>query len=97
MDWTERKVKFAENAKEIEYEKMSKSLHQEDNKLFIFMKTIKEELYNKYHTGEEIPEYQMPKIYKKMFNIGNLWKIRIGKEIVLYCINDKEILIIDIL
>ena len=94
---SEIKVVFAKKNMEDGYKKLADSWREEDRTLYLKLTRIRKQVQRELANGEEIPSTKIPDVYKQMFNVGNLWKLKVSAdESVFYSISDEEILIVDL-
>ena len=96
MNENRKNVIFANKKFEEDYEKLAVSKHPEDKKLYSVLKRIRSKLRWQYLAGKEVPINKIPAVYKRLFDIDNLWRIDISRNPnVLYSIVGNEIWIVD--
>ena len=97
MDGKKRKVVFANKKLEQDYERLATATHPEDRKAFLVLQDIRTRLQMRYLSGSEISENKIPEVYKRLFQVNNLWSLDLPPHgRVLYSIVEGEICIVDI-
>lgn len=96
MKETGKKIVFANKKLESDYKQLSSSENSEDKKLYVVLRQARKKLRNQYQSGREIPKHKIPAIYRRMFQIENLWELKVLRHnTVLYSIVGDEIWIVD--
>ena len=97
MDGKKRKVVFADRKQEDNFRRLASSTHPEDGKTFLVLQSIRRQLQAKYVSGREIPKEKIPDVYRRLFQIRNLWSLDLPPHgQILYSLVEHEIRIVDI-
>ena len=97
MDEPWKKAGFASSAMEKDYIRLSESEHPEDQRLRAFLKEARGLVAKNHLSGERLSEEAIPNVYREMFNIENLWKLKGPSNcVIFYALVDDEIKIVDI-
>lgn len=97
MDGKKRKVVFANRKLERDYERLAKATHPEDRRAYLVLQDIRQQLQMRCLSGSEIPENKIPHVYRRMFQITDLWSLDLPPHgRVLYSLVEDEIRIVDV-
>lgn len=97
MNEKRKNVVFANKKLENNYELLTASKHPEDRKLYLVLKQIRSKLRGQYPKGKKVQINKISDAYKRLFDIGNLWRLDISPQsTVLYSIVGNKILIVDL-
>ena len=98
MDSKEPKVVFTNAKMEQEYQRLAIATHHEDRRTYWALQDMRSQLLGKYLSGSQIPKNKIPDVYKRLFQVNNLWSLNLPPHgRVLYSIVEEEIRIVDIL
>ena len=98
MDNEGRKVVFASKELENDYKRLATSEHREDRRSYRVLQRIRRQLGMQHRSGRRIPTQNIPAIYKRMFNIDNLWRLDVPRRgTVLYSVTEQQLRIVDII
>ena len=88
---------FASQKLEDLYKRLAVSQHREDRRSYQTLQKIRRQLGMHYRSGREIPMKRIPSVYKRMFDIENLWRLDVpAGSTVVYSVVRQQILIVDI-
>ncbi len=97
MDDKKRNVVFANKELEQDYRRLATSTHPEDRKSYLALQDIRRQLQGKYLSGSQVPKNQIPDVYRRLFQVRNLWSLDLPPHgRVLYSVVEEEIRIVDI-
>lgn len=97
MNSKTRRVIFADAKLEKDYNRLKSSTKKEERKLYATLTTIKAKLLSDHTLGTQLSKRQIPDVYKRMFQVKDLWKLDLSpKESVLYDYLGEEIRIVDV-
>ena len=97
MDGKEPRVVFANAKMEQEFERLSTTTDPEGRRTYLVLQDIRKQLGMKCRSGKEIPEDKIPDVYKRLFQVSNLWILNLPPHgRVLYSLVDDEIRIVDV-
>ena len=92
-----RRIKFADEAMELDYQRISSSSHPEDERLYAFLTEIRTELEKRWMSGQKVTDGKRISLYERMFQIKEVWQIEIPPHgTVLFSVTPEAILIVDI-
>ena len=97
MDGKKRKLVFADWKQEDDFRRLASSTHPEDRKTFLVLQGIRRQLLEKYRSGSQIPKNEIPDVYRRLFQVSNLWSLNLppyGQ--ILYSLVEDEIRIVDL-
>ena len=98
MDEKTTRVVFADRKLEEDYRRKAASTHPEDRRTYFVLEEIRRKLRTQYLSGSEVPKNKIPRVYRRMFHIVNLWSLDLPPHgTALYSLAGKEIWIVDIL
>ena len=98
MKLGERRIAFADENLEDDYEKLAKSKHPEDERVYSFLTAIRMELGKKWESGQKVTDRNRISLYERMLQIKEVWRVEIPPHgTVLFSITPEAILIVDIL
>ncbi len=98
MDKKTTRVVFADRKQEDNFRRLASSTHPEDRRTFLALQDIRQQLQANYVSGRELPKEKVPPVYKRLFNIANLWSLDLPPHgCVLYSLVEDEIRIVDII
>lgn len=91
-----RQLVFAEKKFEQAYRRLRVSPALADRRLHLFITYALNNLTKNYSLGEKLPAEQIPKIYRDMFGVKNLWVIEIPPEWkVYYSLANQKLTVVD--
>ena len=91
-----RKLVFADKKFEQAYRRLRVSPSQAERRLHLFITYTLNNLTKNYSLGEKVPADQIPKVYREMFGIKNLWVIEIPPEWkVYYSLANQKLMVVD--
>ena len=91
-----RKLIFADKKFEQAYRRLRVSPAQADRRLHWFITYALNNLTKNYSLGEKFPAEQIPKVYRDMFGVKNLWVIEIPPEWkVYYSLANQKLVVVD--
>lgn len=96
MESQQRRLVFADKKLEEAYRKLQTSSSQAEKRLYGFITSALCLLLKNHSLGEQISQEQIPRVYKRMFKIKNLWVLDIPPEWqIFYSLAGNQIQIID--
>ncbi len=91
-----RKLVFADKKFEQAYRRLRVSPFQAERRLHVFMTYALNNLMKNYSLGEKVPAEQIPKVYREMIGVKNLWVIEIPPEWkVYYSLANQHLIVVD--
>lgn len=97
MERKTRRVVFADRKLEEGYKRLATAMHPEDRRTYLVLQDIRRQLHTKYLTGSKIPENKIPDVYRRLFQVSNLWSLDFAPHgRVLYSLVEDEIRIVDL-
>ena len=98
MEKERRKVVFASKKLEDDYRRLATSQHREDRKSYRVLRGIRRQLRMQHRSGRRILMKKIPPVYKRLFNIANLWRLDLPRRgTVLYSVMGQQLRIVDII
>ncbi len=98
MKFEERRIAFADEKLEDDYEQLAKSKHPEDERAYAFLTAIRTELGKRWRSGQRVTNRKRISLYERMFQVKEIWQVEIPPHgTVLFSVTPEAIVIVDIL